>query len=82
MSEGKIYCSHYLAKKFDFSYEQCTVFIKFHFLATFLLKMGSTVLFIHLKLFCYSVFSFQFQQNKFYPNGPLVFGIRVRQGIE
>ena len=28
--------------------------------------MGSTALFTHLKLFCYSIFSFQ--QNKLYPN--------------
>ena len=27
----------------------------------------------HIKnLFCYNIFSFQFQQNKFYPNTPLV----------
>ena len=37
---------------------------KFHFLATFLLKMGPTVLFTHLKIIllqCFSVFSFSFQ---------------------
>ena len=42
---------------------------KFHFLATFLLKMGPTVLFTHLKIILlqyFSVFSFQL-----YPNGPL-----------
>ena len=44
---------------------------KFHFLTTFSLKMGLTVLFTHLKiiLLVFSVFSFQFQQNKFYQNG-------------
>ena len=44
---------------------------KFHFLTTFSLKIGLTVLFTHLKiiLLVFSVFSFQFQQNKFYQNG-------------
>ena len=36
------------------------------FLANFLLKIDPTVLFIHLKLFCYSFFN-----NKWYPNRPL-----------
>ena len=50
----------------------CTIHetYKLHFSATFSLKMGPTVLFTHLKWFYYSVFSFQ--QNKLYPNGPLV----------
>ena len=42
---------------------------KFHFSVTFLLQMGPTVLFTHLKIIllqCFSVFSFQL-----YPNGPL-----------
>ena len=37
---------------------------KFHFSATFLLQMGPTVLFTHLKIIslqCFSVFSFSFQ---------------------
>ena len=33
---------------------------KFHFLATFSLNMGPTVLFTHSKLFCYNIFQFQF----------------------
>ena len=42
---------------------------KLHFSVTFSLKMGPTVLFTHLKIIS---LSFQFQQNKFYPNGPYV----------
>ena len=48
---------------------------KLHFLSTFSLKIGSTVLFTHLKIillqcFQFSIFSFQFQLNKFYSNRP------------
>ena len=48
----------------------CSRSPKLHFLATFLLKMGLTTLFIHLKLFRYSVFSFS--KNKLNPNTPIV----------
>ena len=52
-----------------FFFEQCLQTYKFHFSATFSLKIGLTVLFTHLKIIllqCFSVFSFQL-----YPNGPL-----------
>ena len=56
----------------------CSRTHKYHFLTIFLLKIGSMVLFTHLKFillqcFQFSVFSFQFQQNKLYPNRPIVF---------
>ena len=51
---------------------------KLHFSATFLLKIGPTTLFTHLKIIfatVFSVFSFQFQQNKFYPNRPYIINL-------
>ena len=48
----------------------CSRIHKFHFSVTFSLKMGSTILFTHLKIIFlqyFSVFSFSFQ---LYPNGP------------
>ena len=42
---------------------------KLHFSAIFSLKMGLMALFTHLKIILLQYF--QFQQNKFYPNGPL-----------
>ena len=33
-------------------------FYALHFLTIFLLKMDSTILFTHLKIFCYNIFSF------------------------
>ena len=70
----------FLAEKFDFSTNfyphvcpvHCLQTHKFHFSAIFSLKMGLTVLFIHLKIILlqyFSVFSFSFQ---LYPNRPLV----------
>ena len=55
----------------------CLWTYKFHFLTIFSLKMGHTALFTHLKIillqyFQFSVFSFQFQQNKFYLNITLI----------
>ena len=80
------YCSWTIqwtvAAKFDFSifFSQsvhivhCSWTHKFHFSATFSLKIGLTVLFTHLKLFCYSIFQFSVSVFSFqlYPNGPLV----------
>ena len=43
---------------------------KFHFLATFSLKMDPTALFTHLKIFHYSVFSFS--KNKLNSNEPIM----------
>ena len=43
---------------------------KLHFSVTFSLKMGPTTLFTHLKIILLQYF--QFQQNKFYPNKPLI----------
>ena len=53
----------------------CSWTHKFHFSATFSLKMGPTVLFTHLKLFCYSIFQFSVSVFSFqlYPNRPLVY---------
>ena len=42
----------------------CLRIHKYHFLSTFLLKIGLTILFTHLKIIllqCFSVFSFSFQ---------------------
>ena len=51
----------------------CALFtesINFFFLTKLSLKKGSTTLFTYLKKFCFGIFSFQ--QNKRYPNTPLV----------
>ena len=67
----------FLVEKFDFSTNfqphvspvHCSWTHKFHFSATFSLKMSPTILFTHLKIIllqCFSVFGFQL-----YPNGPL-----------
>ena len=58
-------------------YIYCSRTHKFYFLSIFSLKMGPTLLFTYLKIillqcFQFSVFSFQFQQNKFYPNTPFI----------
>ena len=61
------YCSWIIAAKFDFfpHFQH-----KFHFSAIFSLKMGSTILFIHLKIILLQYFSvFNFQQ---YPNRPYI----------
>ena len=44
------------------------------FLTKFSLKIGPMALFTHLKIICYSVFSFY--QNKRYPNEPLI-GVKI-----
>ena len=47
----------------------CSWTHKFHFSVTFSLQMGPIALFTYLKIILlFSVFNFQFQQNKFYPN--------------
>ena len=61
------YCSWIIAAKFDFfpPFQH-----KFHFSAIFSLKMGLTILFIHLKIILlqyFSVFNFQL-----YPNRPYI----------
>ena len=46
-----------------------------------ILKMGPTVLFTHLKIILLQYFVFlvfSFQQNKLYPNGPLVLVYVIR----
>ena len=68
------YCSSTVAEIFYFSEHQwipCTVHKthKLHFSSTFSLKMGLTALCMYLKIILLQCF--QFQKNKFYPNGPL-----------
>ena len=47
----------------------CSWTHKFHFSVTFSLQMGPIALFTYLNIILlFSVFNFQFQQNKFYPN--------------
>ena len=63
-----------VAEIFYFSEHQwipCTVHRthKLHFSSTFSLKMGLTALCMYLKIILLQCF--QFQKNKFYPNGPL-----------
>jgi len=45
---------------------------KHYFFVTFSLKMGSTVLFTRLKIILLQCFQFSVQQNKLYPNRPLI----------
>ena len=63
---------HYLTKStVNSAPMHCSLTHKFHFSATFSLKMGPTVLFTHLKIILlqyFSIFSFSFQ---LYPNEPL-----------
>ena len=54
----------------------CSWTHKFHFSVTFSLQMGPIALFTYLKIILlFSVFNFQFQQNKFYPNRPISYYI-------
>ena len=77
IQETNSYCLWIVATLFNFStlfrisVSPCTVYgtYKSHFSVTFSLKMGFTVLFTHLKIILLQCF--QFQQSKFYPNGPL-----------
>ena len=73
----------FLAENFEFKINfqshmspvHCLRTHKFHFLTTFSLKMGSTVLFTHLKIIllqCFLVFNFQL-----YPNGPLIINLHT-----
>ena len=53
---------HYLTKStVNSAPMHCSLTHKFHFSATFSLKMGPTVLFTHLKIIFYNVFSFNFR---------------------
>ena len=45
---------------------------KFHFSATFSLKMGPTILFTHLKIIFLQYFSVSIFNFQLYPNGPLI----------
>ena len=71
------YCSLNSSRKcWLFHSEQCIRALftnhKFHFSTTFSLQMGLIALFTYLKIILlFSVFNFQFQQNKFYPNRPI-----------
>ena len=68
---------HYLTKStVNSASMHCSRIHKFHFSATFSLKMGPTILFTHLKNYFAAVFSVSvcsFSKNKLNPNGPLRF---------
>ena len=59
-----------------FLWVRCTVHetYKLLFSTKLSLKMSLIALFTHLKIICYSVFNFY--QNKWYPNGPLI-GVKI-----
>ena len=73
------YCSMNSNRKYWLSavnsvHMHCLRIHKFHFLSIFLIKNGSHITNHTFKNYfatVFSVFSFQFQQNKFYPNTPI-----------
>ena len=75
-SQTTISLLYYIALFVDFNSDLYTVHgsHKLHFLETFSLKMGSTVLFTHLKIIllqCFQFSVFSFSKNKFNPNEPI-----------
>ena len=66
---------HLIKSSVNSAFVHCSWTHKFHFLATFSLKMSHTTLFTHLKIIFVTVFSvsiFSFSNNKLNPNGSYV----------